>query len=66
MSDIDNILRNLEEIYQDILYIRTEIENKKFVIPPKDREKIFEKHIELATGFGVLETTLNRVISTGY
>ena len=49
-----------------MLYIGAEIENKQFVIPPKDREKIFEKHVELATGFGVLETTLNRVIDSGY
>ena len=66
MSDVDNILRKLEEIFRGMLYIGAVIENKQFVIPLKDREKIFEKHVELATGFGVLETTLNRVISTGY
>ena len=66
MSKVNNILKDLEDVYQDILYIRSEIENTRFEILPKDKEKIFEKHLELATSFGILETTLNKISGPGF
>lgn len=66
MSKINIILRDLEEIDQDLTILRSEIEKLQTGISPKDREKLLEKHVELATSFGFLETTLNRMTSQDY
>jgi hypothetical protein len=66
LSKINIILRDLEEIDQDLMTLRSEIENLESEISPKDKEKLLEKHVELATSFGVLETTLNRMTSQDY
>lgn len=66
MSKINVILRDLEEIDQDLVILRSEIEKLESDISPRDKEKLLEKHVELATSFGFLETTLNRMTSQDY
>lgn len=66
MSKIHTILRDLEEIDQDLIILRSEIEKLEPEISPRDKEKLIEKHVELATSFGFLETTLNRMTAQDY
>ena len=61
MRTLNNILRDLDELCNQLENIRSEIEERQYDISRDTYEKLFEKHILLATSFGVLETTFNRV-----
>ena len=63
MRTLGNILRDLDEICNQLETIRSEIEERQFDISESAKESLFEKHILLATSFGVLESTFNRVAS---
>ena len=61
MRTLSNILRDIDELCNQLENIRFEIEEWQFDIPEKEKVKLFEKHVLLAIRFGVLEAAFNRV-----
>jgi hypothetical protein len=63
MRTLGNILRDLDKLCDQLDNISSEIEERQFDLSENAKENLVEKHILLATSFGVLETTFNRVAS---
>ncbi|MFC1803148.1 hypothetical protein ACFL0D_04175 [Thermoproteota archaeon] len=58
---MNNVIKALEEISNELYEISRNIENQKIDLSQDDKKKIYDQHRNLATSFGVLETVLNKI-----